>query len=355
MKKDVTKVFIVDDSRVARELLTHIIESDPQLKVVGFAENGELALQWLQKHSCDVITMDIHLPRLNGFAITQKIMESKPVPTVIISSGYTASNNLLAFRALEAGALAILEKPLGLTDANYAVRSKEIIDTIKMISDIKVVTRHPKGLIQGIQRRMPQIVPTREIKAVGIGASLGGPLAIAKILEELPASFPVPIFVVQHISKGFSENFIHWLQERSKLKICSAIDGTLGRAGNVYIAADACQMKIIKGGFISLDYKANSPIQPSVGNLFKSLAETFGSHCVGVLLTGMGKDGAEEMLVMKQKGAYTIAQDEESCVMFGMPKEAIIIGAAQQVLPLHMIAYTLNALVGTKEQGNKNG
>lgn len=346
----IIKVFVVDDSRVARELLTHVIESDPKLKVVGCAEDGEQALQWLRTESCDVITMDIHMPHLNGFEVTQRIMESKPLPTVIVSAGYTSGDNGLAFRAIEAGALAILEKPMGLGDVNYVRKAKEIVHTIKMISGIKVVTRHHKPSVERLTPLFPKkIVEHTEIKAVGIGASLGGPLAIAKILEELPFSFPVPIFIVQHIAAGFSEDFIIWLQERSQLRIYLAKNKETAKPGCVYIAADACQMEIKNEGVISLDYTNTSGIQPSVGHLFKSLADVYGPHCIGVILTGMGRDGAAELLVMKKRGAYTIAQDEESCLMFGMPKEAILLGAACQVLPLNMIASALNALVSKKQ------
>ncbi len=345
MKKNITKVFIVDDSREARELLTHIIESDPELKVVGSAENGEQALQWLQTQSCNVITMDIQMPDLNGFEVTQRIMESKPIPTIIISGAHTPINNILAFKALEVGALAILAKPTGLDDVNYAHRAKEIIDTIKTISGIKMTTRYSKQSIDELRHLAQKAELKTEIKAVGIGASLGGPLAIAKILEELPPTFPVPIFIVQHISVGFSQDFINWLQERSRLRICAAKEGEKARPGCVYIAADACQMKVKEGGLISLDYTITPNIQPSISHLFKSLVDTYGSHCIGVILTGMGKDGAEELLTMRQNGAYTIAQDEESSVMFGMPKEAILLGAAREILPLNMIAYRLNALL----------
>lgn len=351
MRTKAIEVLIVDDSRVARELLKHIIEKDPELKVVGCVENGEQALKWIQNKSCDVITMDIHMPHLNGFEVTQKIMESKPIPTIIISSGYTQSDNLLAFKALEVGALAILEKPLGLGDADYIRKTKEIIETIKMIAGIKVMTRHHKYSATESKSLSSQIEPHTEIKAIGIGASLGGPLAIAKILEELPISFPVPIFIVQHIVAGFVENFIRWLQERSKLRIYLAKDGEVAKPGCVYIAADRCQMKIKKGGVISLVHTFTPGLQPSVGILFKSLADTYDSHCIGVILTGMGRDGAAELLIMKQKGAYTIAQNEESSVMFGMPKEAILLGAARQVLPLNSIASTLNAFVTKRHYG----
>lgn len=183
------------------------------------------------------------------------------------------------------------------------------------------------------------------IKAIGIGASLGGPTALVKILQGLSDTFSVPIFVVQHIIPGFTPDFIQWLQERTKLRICLAKNGEMAMPGWVYVAADACQMGVKKGGIISL---VNIPIpvkQPSIDYLFKSLAETCQSHCIGVILTGMGNDGAEGLLAMKQQGALTIAQDEESCLVFGMPKEAILLGAVSQVLPLNRIAPMLNAQV----------
>lgn len=342
-------MLIVDDSRTARELLTHIIESDPELKVVGYAEDGEKALQWLRNETCDVITMDIHMPHINGFEVTQKIMETKPIPTVIISSGYTPTDNLMAFKALEVGALVILEKPAGLGDAMYHQKAQEIVETIKMISGIVVLTRRHKKSIDN-SKILPMVSELkREIKAIGIGASLGGPLAIAQILENLPSSFPVPLFIVQHIAAGFSKDFIRWLQERSALRICIAKDGEIAQPGCVYVAADKCQMEIKHGNLISLDHNPTSEIQPSVGHLFKSLALTYGPHCIGVILTGMGRDGAAELLLMKQKGAYTIAQNEESCLMFGMPKEAIAIEAASQILPLNEIAHSLISLVSNKE------
>lgn len=353
MKTKIINVFVVEDSKVARELLIHIIEKDPQLKVVGWAENGEDALKWLETGTCDVVTMDIKMPGLNGFEVTKKIMETRPLPTVIISAGYTPNDSSLAFKALEVGALAILEKPHAPTDINYPKQCKEIIDTIKMIADMKVIAHHKAQSFISMPLKLASKV---EIKAVGIGASLGGPLAIAKILENLPANLPVPIFIVQHISEGFTEDFIRWLQERSKLRIFSAKNGTIAQAGCVYVAVESCHMEIKHGGCITLDYSQSLGIRPSVGRLFRSLAETYGPHCIGIILTGMGGDGAEEMLLMKQKGAYTIAQDQESCLMFGMPKEAIQLGAAQKILPLDRIAQALIDLTSrTHLQKGPNG
>lgn len=339
------KVLIVDDSRVARELLAHIIEADPDLKVAGFAENGAEALRWLQHQACDVITMDIQMPSMNGFEVTREIMATTPTPIVIVSAIYTNTDKQMSFRALEAGALVILEKPSGFQDATYQEKAKEVIDTIKMIAGIKTVRRTSHKLKEVINASFFNPKQQEKIKAIGIGASLGGPVAICKILSELSPTFPVPIFVVQHIAKGFTESFARWLQSSSKLRVCIAQDQEKAQPGFVYVAGDNHHMEVKKGDIISLSDHEETKHQPSIGRLLQSMADTYGAHCAGVLLTGMGSDGAKELLVMKRKGAYTIAQDEESCVMFGIPKEAILLGAAKHVVPLEKIAHVLNDLV----------
>lgn len=184
------------------------------------------------------------------------------------------------------------------------------------------------------------------IEAVGIGASLGGPQALIVILSQLSSDFPVPIFLVQHISYGFVEEFVKWLSCFTPLKVQLAQDQTIAYPGHVYIAPDNYQMEVAKGNLIQLvDSPGNKGIKPSIGHLFQSMAETYGPHSIGVLLTGMGNDGAEELLTMKKQGAITIAQDRESSLMFGMPHEAILIGAADYVIPLQEIAGTLKQLV----------
>lgn len=336
------RVLIVDDSLVSRDLLKHIIESEPGARVVGMVENGEAALSWLEHQICDVITMDLHMPMQNGFEVTKQIMKTKPTPTVIISSGFTHTDEIMAFRAIEAGALAILEKPAGFRDNFYHQKAKEIIETIKMIADIKVVRRTsykaPRHIGEGLEPEHK-----KQYQAVAIGASLGGPIAIAEILSELDHNFCVPIFIVQHIAIGFTEGFVKWLQDKSKLKIVSASAGEIAKPGHVYVGIDRHQMKVNRGGIISLE--DNDKTQPSINVLFKSMVTAYGANAIGVLLTGMGKDGAEGLFAMKQKGAYTIAQDEESSLVFGMPKEAVNLGAATKVLPLVAIAPALNFLL----------
>jgi two-component system chemotaxis response regulator CheB len=349
MKKRPINVLVVDDSRVACDLLTYLIESDPELKVVKVAKSGEEALDWLKEQSPDVITMDVQMPGMNGFEVTRRIMETKPIPIVIITSAYTTANTEMAFRAMEAGALAILAKPRGGSNAAYDLQAKEIINTLKMISEVKLVTKWATK--PSLVSKPPLPIKEKkvaEIRAVAIGASLGGPPAIAEILSNLPSSFPVPILIVQHISVGFIEGFIKWLQKGCSLPIHLATQGEKALPGHVYIAPDRYHMEIRKDNIIFL-YASST--QPSIGPLFRSMAYTHGSHGIGVILTGMGKDGAHELLMMRQYGACTIAQDESSSMMFGMPKEAIAIGAAQLVLPLNKIAPALIYLTTFRESG----
>lgn len=349
MDNKTIKVLIVDDSQVSRELLAHIIEKDPELRVVGLAKSGIEALHWLTIHSPDVITMDVQMPLIDGFEVTRKIMATKPIPIVVITSTFSRTNTEMAFRALEAGALAILEKPVGIGDKDYLLNEKEIINTIKTIAGVKLIrkidsSKKKEGKLLALPEKD---LPT--VNAIAIGASLGGPQAIAKILAELPSSFPVPIFIVQHIAVGFVDGFIKWLQNHCRLSITLASNYKVALPNHIYIAPDKFHMEVKKGNIIYLDSSPPYSPQPAIGRLFCSMAHTYGPHGVGVILTGMGKDGAQDLLLMKQKGAYTIAQDEKSCVMFGIPREAITIGAATQVLPLEKIALALIDLVNNRQ------
>lgn len=361
MQKKVIRVFIVDDSPVACELIAHILKEDPNLEVVGFAENGEKALKWLEKNSCDVVTMDIQMPFINGFEVTRRIMETKPIPIVIITSTYTQGNTDMAFKAIEVGALAILEKPHGFGHEAYIRQSADIINTIKVVAGIKLIKKRPYLFIPPEKETPPIKVENiqAEVQAIAIGASLGGPPAIVEILSQLPSNLPVPVFIVQHIAIGFTEGFVKWLQEHSHLPIKLGSDGEKALPGHVYVAPDSHHMEVKKDNTIVLIKSPINGPQPSVGRLFNSMALTYGASGVGVILTGMGRDGARELLVMKQHGAYTIAQDEASCIMFGMPREAIAIGAARNVLPLSKIPEALIELAfahkNIRPRRNSNG
>lgn len=340
------KVLIVDDSPVALELLRFIIESDPDLKVIGTADSGEKAIELLTHLDPDVITMDIVMPRMNGFEVTRQIMHSHPIPIIVVSGDYTPENVEQSFLSMEAGALAILPKPVGVKSVNYQQQATQITETIKAVAEIKLAARflgHNHLKDKHALKAHSEERASARIDAVAIGASLGGPQALCEILSALPKTFEVPIFIVQHISPGFSDGLVSWLQQESLLKICLAEDKQQAVGGTVYIAPDGYLMEITKGNIIQLtDVNGMSP---SVATLFSSMAKVYGPHGIGVILTGMGHDGAKELLLMRQKGAYTIAQDEESSIMFGMPKEAIALGAAISILPLQQIAPTLEKLV----------
>lgn len=341
-QKDI-KVLVVDDSPVSRELLIHILESDPDLHVIHTIKSGRDALTWLKTHKPDVITMDIVMPGMDGFETTRQIMESTPLPIAIISATFSDKDTEKAFRSMQAGALAILPKPVGPEHPRYQKEADEIIKTLKTIADVKVVKRRTIPLFNPNipNEEETPLTPQKDIEAIAIGASLGGPVAIAHILAPLDPSFPIPIFIVQHIAQGFTSGFINWLSQNSKLHFKLAEDGEKPLPGYAYVAPDKCHMEV-KRNRIMLDFAPTDGIQPSVSRLFKSMAHNFGQKAAGILLTGMGKDGARELLLMKQKGAYTIAQSEEGCLMFSMPKEAINIGGATSVLNLNQIANLLN-------------
>ncbi len=186
-------------------------------------------------------------------------------------------------------------------------------------------------------------------EAVAIGASLGGPMALATILQDIPASFPIPIFVVQHITPSFAHGLAKWLQDYTSLHVTMGEHGQIAEPGNCYIAPPHCHMEVKAGHVITLTHSPTDLLQPSVAHLFKSMATTYGPKAIGVILTGMGHDGVEELLLMKNKGAHTIAQSKEGCVMYGMPQEALATGAAKQAVPLKAIAQTLIGLVETTQ------
>lgn len=343
------KVLVVDDSPVSRDLLVHVLKSDPQLEVVNTTKSGDEALKWLKTHQPDVITMDIVMPGLDGFETTRQIMESTPLPIAIISATFSDKDTEKAFQSMQAGALAILPKPVAPNHPNYQQETREIIKTIKTIAEVKVVRRRKvPPLVSHLSQEENSIHLSRKgIEVIAIGASLGGPMAIAQILAPLKSDFPVPIFIVQHIAQGFTTGFVNWLNQNSSLHFKLAEDGEKPLPGYVYVAPEKCHMEV-RHNKIVLDYSPSEGIQPSVSRLFKSIAHNFGQKAAGILLTGMGKDGAKELLLMKQNGAFTIAQSEEGCLMFSMPKEAINIGGATSVMNLNQIANLLNLWNQTK-------
>ncbi len=342
------KVLVVDDSPVARELLVHILGSEPKIQVVGTANNGEEALRALEQLKPDVITMDTNMPKMDGYEATRRIMELHPAPIVMVTGSFTAYDVSRTIRAMEAGALAIVLKPKGIGHPDHETSAAEVIQTVKLMSEVKVVKRRtfPKREAIKAPRVEISIKPLPEIQLVAIGASTGGPPALQTILSMLPKNFPVPVLVVQHMASGFIQGFVEWLGQVSSLSVHVAAHGEYIIPGHIYFAPDGFQMKPERYGRISLARgETENGLRPSVSYLFRSVAEVFGKNAVGILLTGMGKDGAKELKLMKEKGAVTIAQDKESSVVHGMPGEAIKLDAATYVFSPEKIAAALASLV----------
>lgn len=348
MANNCIKVLIVEDSPIAAKLLEYIINSDPTLKVIGTVESGEAALEFIKTEHPDVITMDIVLPKMDGFEATKRIMETTPIPILIVSANFKSEDIDKSFKAMSVGALEILEKPVGPRDPSFKSMAETLIRSIKNASKIKLLTRryyfHQES--QELEKASVKnlIVPT-DIQAIAIGASMGGPKALHTIFSQLPAQFPIPILVVQHISSGFAQGLVDWLSQDSALTIKIADNREIPKLGHIYFAPDNFHLEASSHHTIHLD---DSPpengLRPSVGKLFFSMARAYGSKGLGIILTGMGHDGAKELLMMKEAGAMTIAQDQESSLIFGMPKEAIAIGAIKYVLSLQQIIDFLKSI-----------
>lgn len=352
------RVLVVEDSAVVRTFLLHILGSNPEIEIAGTAENGEDAVEAVARLKPDVITMDVHMPRLNGFDATRRIMETRPTPIVIVSGSPDVNETAKAFRALEAGALAVLPRPAGIGHAGQESGAADLVQTVKLMAEVKVVRRwarpKPEDVVPADSLPPERRVPGAGVAVVAVGASTGGPAALQCILSALPKSLPVPILVVQHIAPGFTEGFVEWLGHTSNLPVHVPAQGHYILPGHVYVAPEGLHMEVAMGGQIRLTQKEfENGLRPSVSYLFRSVARVYGGCAVGILLTGMGKDGAEELKQMRKWGAITIAQDRESSVVYGMPGEAMRLGAARYVLCPDQISAMLESLAGVQPMADQ--
>jgi two-component system chemotaxis response regulator CheB len=354
-------VLVVDDSIVARMQLVHILESDPQIRVVGTVNDGQSALDFIKEHPLDAVLMDITMPGMDGFEATRRIMETRPVPIIICTAATNTREVAITFRVLEAGAVACVEKPVSREHSDFDAMSANLLQTVKLMSEVKVVRRWPRPRSSNPPMPTARSGAARPspigIKMIGIGASTGGPPVLQTILAGLPKDFPVPILIVQHIAYGFLPGLAEWLNQTTGLPIQIAAHGTCPLPGHVYLAPDGFHLGLSSSGRILLTKEApENGLRPAVSHLFRSLTEVCGSNAVGVLLTGMGKDGAAELKLMKDTGAITLAQDRESSIIHGMPGEAIALGGATYVLSADKIAGMLAVLVSQRngEGGNKS-
>ncbi len=346
-QSSIIRVLVVDDSPVTREFLVHILSSDPEIQVIGTASNGEEAVEFTRKNKPDVITMDIHMPGMNGFEATRTIMETDPLPIVIVSASWNPEEVQKTFLCMEAGAITALAKPPGIGHPEYEKRAEEIITTVKLMSEVKVVKRYPRLRYQKpLPLASPKVEKRGEIKIIAIGASTGGPPALQSILSGLSKDISVPVLIVQHIAKGFLTGLVEWLGHTTGFPIHIGNHGKIPLPGHVYFAPEDLQMGVDNSGRIALskDDPINN-VRPSASYLFRSISNIFREKAIGVLLTGMGKDGAVELRLMKMRGAITIAQDKDTSVVHGMPGEAIKLDGATYVLPIDRIYEMLESLV----------
>ena len=342
-------MLVVDDSKVARMLLSHLLESDPRIQVLGVVDDGQAALDFLQEKKPDVIVMDIHMPGMDGFETTRRIMETQPVPIIICTATSNPTEVAVTFRLLEAGAVACVGKPVSREHPDYDALVTNLLQTIKLMSEVKVVRRWPRSRALPLEpaMRSPEgNSMVSGIRFIGIGASTGGPPVLQTVLAGLPRDFPVPVLIVQHIARGFLPGLVEWLNQTTGSQVRIAAHGIIPQAGHAYLAPDDFHMGVSPSGRIFLSREEPvGGLRPAVAYLFRTLAEVCGANVLGVLLTGMGRDGAVELKLMRDAGAETIAQDRESSVVHGMPGEAIALDGATHVLSPERIPDILITLV----------
>lgn len=343
----VIKVLIVEDSPTVRELTEHILGSDTAIRVIKSVSNGEEAVEAVNSWRPDVVTMDVHMPKMNGYEATRRIMTTQPVPIIIVSGTFT-DQVTATFRAVEAGALAFVRRPPGPEHPDHEAAAAQLVQMVKLMAEIKVVRRWlspEKPRTASAAHAIGVKVAPADVQLVVIGASTGGPIIIQNILSTLPGGLRVPVLIVQHIAPGFIQGFAEWLNQSSGLPVHVAADGELALPGHVYIAPEEMHMGIGRNRRITFsDAPPEHGLRPSVSYLFRSVATAMGSKVIGILLTGMGKDGAKELKLMRDQGAITIAQDQQSSIIHGMPGEAIRLNAASHVLAPKEIASVLTSL-----------
>lgn len=345
------RVLVAEDSAAQRALLVAMLESDPGIRVVGEAADGAEAVEKTLRLHPDLVTMDIQMPVMDGFEATREIMARHPVPIVIVSSSVRRDDIAHSLRAIEAGALTAVAKPEGPGSPRFEEDRAQLVAMVRAMADVKVVRRWnrpgepPPPLPPAVgAARVP-------VRLVVMAASTGGPMALQKILAGLPADFPVPILVVQHLSRGFIGVLAEWLKSSTRLRVRVAEAGERLAPGTVYLAPDDRHLGVTPGGAVRLD--SSDPVdgfRPSASHLFASAAQAYGEGVVALVLTGMGNDGVSGLREARAAGARVLAQDEATSVIYGMPGEAVRAGVVEEVLPVEGIAARLVELAGAGER-----
>ncbi len=344
-------VLIADDSALVREVLRDIVEGEPDMQVIGEASDGRDAVEKARILQPDLITMDVLMPGMDGLAATEQIMAHYPTPILVFSSAVNNKEMDIAFQAISRGALDVLGKPSNIIAGSQETVRQDLVAKIRLLSRIHVIShvRGKKRAKTKEARKAPLPAPAPDKirrQVLAFGASTGGPRALVEIFREIPANIRTPIVIVQHIAPSFAEGMAEWLSREASLKITIATEGQMLRAGEAYLAPTDQHLVVEKNRVhLSQDDPVNA-CRPSVDVLFDSVANYYGENSLAVLLTGMGKDGAEGMRKIHDLKGYTIVQDESTSVIFGMPRAAIDAGAADEVLPLSEIPAAILRVLG---------
>ncbi len=336
-----TRVLVVDDSATARRLLVHILSEEGGFHVVGEASDGAQAVRMVEELRPDVVTMDIRMPVMDGYAATEAIMGRVPTPIVMVSA-HEPDDVDMSFRALEAGAVTVLAKPLGPGDPNHGAIARELVATVRTMAGLKLVTRRSRGSQASAPDDPVAVTASRRshqtIGIVAICASTGGPMAMATILRALSGPLPVPVVVVQHIADGFDAGLASWLDSLTPLPVRLGRDGDHLVSGEVVLAPNGAHLGVSPSGrLVMSDDPPLSGHRPSATHLFRSLASGFADRALGVILTGIGSDGRDGLEELRASGGRIIAQDEETSVVWGMPGVVARAGLADEVLPIDAI------------------
>jgi len=346
------RVLVVEDSVTVRKRLVEALAADSEIELVGEAQDGKQAIELCRRHRPDLITMDMMMPVMTGLAATEFIMAHQPTPILIVSASINRGELFKIYDALAAGAVDVLEKPTG--EEFDGVWEQRLLSAVKIVAKIKVIT-HPRARLASCRKfsdtlssRPSAQRPDQVFDVVAIGASTGGPGAIVEVLRKLPARFQVPILIVLHMNEPFGSAFTDWLDAQIERRVINPENGaSVASAKGCVVVAPCGRHLIVRNGrmFLTLDEERHS-CRPSVDVLFESIAADYGACAAACLLTGMGKDGALGLLKIRNCGGIAIAQDEASSVVYGMPREAMNLGAATHVLPLGDIGPRLAVLQG---------
>lgn len=344
---------IVEDSLVVRQLLIGIVQDDPRLVVAAAVASAEEALTEIHRVAPDVISMDIRLPGMDGLEATRRIMEERPTPVVVFADSVNDASLKISMNALRAGALTVVEKPVGVGSAGFSSIASTICTQLYIMSQVPVIRRRNIGGNLAREAPIADRLPARgpepgfRPSIFAVAASTGGPPAFAKLLGSLPRDFPLPILLVQHMGEAFMEGFAQWLDGLVPLKVRLAQHGEAARPGTVHVAPGGQHLLLGPGN--SLHLSQGAPVhsqRPSATVMFQSMARVPGLRAIGAVLTGMGEDGALGLTELRRAGSYVIAEHESTTVVYGMPAAAVRMGAVNESLPLDKIASRVLRILG---------